>query len=143
MFLQNTQQGDLRLARKLSDFIEEDRASFSHQARRSIPGADRGCYSVKYDRQDWSPRRRTRLGWCRHHGNCGCPGALANTSWSIWLPKRTATVSPRLCAIVRHVDRFPKHRTGFHIKRNITPAKAAHGYAGSSARVSSLDERPM
>jgi len=29
MFLQNTQQSDLGLGRKLSDFIEEDRASFS------------------------------------------------------------------------------------------------------------------
>jgi hypothetical protein len=52
MFLQNTQQSDLSLGWKLAYFIEEDRASFSHQARRSIPGADRGCYSMKYDRQD-------------------------------------------------------------------------------------------
>jgi len=28
MFLQNTQESDLCLGRKLSDFIEEDRASF-------------------------------------------------------------------------------------------------------------------
>src|SRR6266481_10107896 len=32
---------------------------------------------------------------------------------------------PGCAPIVRHVERFPKHRTGFHIKRNNTPAKAA------------------
>jgi len=52
MFLQNTQDSDVGLGWMLADFVEEDRASFSHQARRSIPGADRGCYSVKYDRQN-------------------------------------------------------------------------------------------
>src|SRR5207249_2739525 len=33
-----------------------------------------------------------------------------------WLPNRAATVSPRLSAIVRHVEGFPKHRTGFLIE---------------------------
>src|SRR5260370_623868 len=42
MFLQNTQESDLCLGRKLSDFVEEDRASFSQlkapQAPLSCPG---------------------------------------------------------------------------------------------------------
>jgi len=78
MFLQNTQQGDLRLARKLSDFIEEDRASFSHQARRSIPGADRGCYSVNMTgRIDY---RKGELAW---DGAAITETAAAQLHWPI------------------------------------------------------------
>src|SRR5438034_6660454 len=40
-----------------------------------------------------------------------------------WLPNRAAAVSPWLSAIVRHVEGFPKHRTGFLIERDDTAAK--------------------
>src|SRR5260370_36536810 len=37
VFLQNTQQSDLRIGRKLPNFIEKDRASFGHLERPQPP----------------------------------------------------------------------------------------------------------
>src|SRR5580700_6139390 len=51
-----------------------------------------------------------------------------------WLPNRTAAVSPRLSAIVRHVEGLPEHRTGFHVERDNTPAKTAARICGISCQ---------
>src|SRR5260370_36783400 len=62
MFLQNTQESDLRLGRKLSDFIEEDGASFGQlkapQAPLSCPGEGPLLMAEQF--------RRDQVAW-----NCG------------------------------------------------------------------------
>jgi len=61
---------------------------------------------------------------------------------SRWLPNRTAAVSTRLSAIVRHVEGLQSIAPFFSSSATTLPRKLQHGYAGSSARVSSLDETP-